>query len=241
MKNYAIKEVFDTLQGEGSRAGGRSVFLRFAGCNLWDGLPENRVHGKGACARWCDTSFAQGEKQTAEQILARLESCWPKRNNDERWVVISGGEPLLQLDEALAQSIKDAGWKIALETNGSVPAKDGVLYAISLLTVSPKRHGGLVLSRADELKVVLPGDTEKPWTDDELNALDMQLCPSHLYVQPQDPIDSTRVQASYLHNNAESHGLSAQYQANVDRCLAFVSAHPAWRVSIQTHKLINIP
>jgi len=243
MTTYSIREVFNTLQGEGARAGARSVFVRFSGCNLWDGNPDHRDKGKGACARWCDTDFFQGMKMTAEQLLAKMDEQWPAAEGTPRWCVLTGGEPLLQLDSALVCLLRDEGWRIAVETNGSMPFKElDVVDVVSHLTVSPKRGAPLVLKYADELKVVLPGDEAQPWTDSELHALADQLAPMDLFVQPQDPIDSRHVQVSFLHGDKYRMDVGqAQYAANVERCIAFVKRNPHWRLGLQQHKMVNLP
>jgi organic radical activating enzyme len=238
MKMYGIKEIFDTLQGEGTRAGARSVFVRFAGCNLWSGDPAHRQIGRGACARWCDTDFAHGEGMTADQILKKMGELWP--GDGERWCVLTGGEPLLQLDSDLVVALRNEKWQIAIETNGTILPKFP-LNEVSHVALSPKRSDMLiVLEFCDELKVVLPGDDESPWTDAELLVLADRLRALDLFVQPQDPIDHRKVQVSYLHGEDTSM-YGKQYRENLKRCIDFVKAHPDWRLGLQTHKFANLP
>ncbi len=238
MKTYAVKDIFDTLQGEGARAGARSVFVRFAGCNLWDGRPEHRHLGHGACARWCDTSFVGGDLLTSQQILDRMGQAWPL--GETRWCVLTGGEPLLQVDADLCRALRDNGWRIAVETNGSVPLKPGVEPLVSHLAVSPKRGAEVVLAYCDELKAVLPGDAAEPWTHEELHALANRLSPLDCFVQPQDPIDPAHVQVSLLLSN----GLvpdAARYSDNLKACMALIKEHPYWRLGVQLHKMVGLP
>lgn len=240
-KTYMIKEVFNTIQGEGARAGSRSVFVRFVACNLWDGNPLHRHLGKGACSKWCDTDFAKGDPMTGEQLLAEMNRLWPKAA-EPRWVVFSGGEPLLQVDKDLCDLVMADGWRIAVETNGSVQPKADVFDLISHLTVSPKRGAPLVLNYADELKVVLPGSADEPWSDAELEKMAKHLNPVELFVQPQDPIDTEKVNASHLSQALESDPRAAlHYMANEKRCVEFVMRNPIWRVSLQTHKFLRVP
>lgn len=244
--SYAVKSIFDTIQGEGGRAGTRAVFVRFAGCNLWDGHPEHRARGQGACARWCDTDFFRGQKMTAEEIEARASTLWPL-GPEARWLVLTGGEPLLQVDEALVDYLHAAGWHIAVETNGTqAPAW---ATKIDWLTVSPKLGGEIVLRQGHELKVVLPGAIggEPGWGDEALLALAAQGFYSTKFVQPMDPPLSTSVEDTLLHpriGGAPGHlavTAADQHQANLARCLEFVRANPTWRLGAQLHKHWHLP
>ncbi len=196
MNRYGVKEIFLTLQGEGGRTGQKSVFVRATACNLWNGRPEDRDKGKGACARWCDTDFVKGSLMTAAEILDEAQRLWPGKEGEQRWFVFTGGEPLLQVDDALIDLAHAWKWKVAVETNGTLPAPSGVDW----LTVSPKRGGGPIVPRyAAELKVVLPGGLNgEGWSDDEL--LDMQHRGTwdRLYVQPQDVVLASAVEQTYL-------------------------------------------
>lgn len=240
MKKYMVRECFNTLQGEGARAGARSVFLRLSGCNLWDGRPEHRAAGKGACARWCDTAFVGGEKLTAIQIIERLGALWPEpADGSKRWTVISGGEPALQVDLPLLDTLHAAGWMVAMETNGTLDPP-GVLDEVDHLTVSPKLGGQLARWTGTELKVVLPGAVggEHGWSEGALLDLAARGRWSYLYVQPQDP-GNGEIGRSYL--AGDLNGLAADYGANLTTCVEFAKAHPAWRLSLQTHKIAGLP
>lgn len=248
MKRYGVHEMFLTVQGEGSRAGHLSVFLRFAGCNLWDGHPEHRTQGRGACSRWCDTDFRHGTPKSAAEILVAIEQLWPKERTDQKWVVVTGGEPGLQLDSELVELLHDHQWKVAVESNGTI--NNPAFHMVDLLTISPKRGGDVVLSpNGDwyarvELKVVLPGDQDKPWTNDELIGFVNQLAPNYCYVQPQDPIIGDRVQESLLHSSLPSAvppELARQFKTNVERCFAVVMSLPYFNISVQGHKALSMP
>lgn len=243
---FGIKEVFDTLQGEGTRAGARSVFVRFSGCNLWDGHPLHRDRGAGACARWCDTDFFKGEVYTGARLLDAMDAQWAPIDGVERWCVLTGGEPSLQLSLALVHALHVRGWKVAIETNGT--SDSDAVRTCDHVCVSPKLGAPLRLTRADEVKVVLPGDLPPGgWTDAALEELEERFPRAALYVQPMDPlVDDRLVEATVLRGhesgNDDSDAVaSMMWEANVKRCLAFVHAHPAWRVSVQTHKILNVP
>jgi organic radical activating enzyme len=259
-KRYGVKSIFNTLQGEGSRAGAKSIFLRLTGCNAWDGDPAHRDRGKGACSLWCDTDFRKegSELLTLLEIGERLEKLWSPElrrtgESGERWVVLTGGEPALQLDMDLYNGLHDNGWCIAIETNGSVDNE--ALAYVDHLTVSPKR--GLPLRRVHEskarpyrqvreLKVVLPGVVNggTGWSDAALEEMEKLTDWEYLYVQPQDAIDPAFVETSHLHRNLrelQRDHRAAQYDTNVEHCLTFVHSHPRWRLSVQTHKMIRVP
>jgi 7-carboxy-7-deazaguanine synthase (Cx14CxxC type) len=152
---YSVKETFYTLQGEGRQAGRPAVFCRFAGCNLWTGREADRAT---AVCRFCDTEFVGtdglggGKFGTPAALAAHVASFWPAGAGGSRLVVCTGGEPLLQLDGPLIEALHAAGFEIAVETNGTVPAPPGIDW----LCVSPKAGAPLVQRSGDELKVVVP-------------------------------------------------------------------------------------
>lgn len=229
--SYAIKAVFDTVQGEGARAGCRSVFVRFAGCNLWDGRPDHRDRGRGACAAWCDTDFVGGERLEADQLLERMRAAWD--GPGERWCVLTGGEPMLQVDEQLLNALYRAGWHVAVETNGTCD-----VAGVEWVTCSPKL--GLVpaiIESATEVKVILPG-SPLGWTTADLADLERRIRAQHYWVQPQDPIEVNRVEATHIKGN--HFGAAAEYRRNVARCMEVVRALPSWRISAQGHKLLGV-
>jgi 7-carboxy-7-deazaguanine synthase (Cx14CxxC type) len=211
--NYAVKEIFYTLQGEGAQAGRAAVFCRFAGCNLWSGREADR---RAAVCQFCDTDFigvdgqGGGRFETAEALAVAIEQKWPADSGlGKRFVVCTGGEPLLQLDAQLIHALHGRGFEIAVETNGSINAPDGVNW----LCVSPKAGAELVQRSGDELKLVYPQAGIDPG-DFEMLAF------RHFFLQPKDGPES---------------------EANTALALRYCMAHPQWRLSLQTHKILGIP
>jgi 7-carboxy-7-deazaguanine synthase (Cx14CxxC type) len=209
--SYAVKEIFRTLQGEGARSGRAAVFCRFAGCNLWSGREADR---EGAECRFCDTDFVGmdgpggGRFATAEAHAAAIAESWGT-GSGPRYVVCTGGEPLLQLDPPLIGALHLRGFEVAVETNGTVEPPPGIDW----LTVSPKAGATLAARRGDELKLVFPQPGLGP---DSLLGLEF----AHFFLQPMDgPARAANTAAAVAH------------------CLA----HPRWRLSLQTHKMIGIP
>ena len=209
---YAVKEIYYTLQGEGANTGRPAVFLRFAGCNLWTGREEERAD---AVCTFCDTDFVGtdgpgGGKFAEPGGLARaVAGAWTGNGDAARFVVCTGGEPLLQLDAPLVAALHAAGLEIAVETNGTQPPPPGLDW----VTVSPKAGAPLMLETGDELKLVYPQAGAEPERFERLAF-------RHFFLQPMDGADR-------VHNT----GLALTY------CLA----HPRWRLSLQTHKLLGIP
>jgi 7-carboxy-7-deazaguanine synthase len=207
---YAVKEAFLTLQGEGRQAGRAAVFCRFAGCNLWSGREKER--DKAQC-RFCDTDFVGtggeggGAFPTAEDLAAHLAGLWGEERA-RRFAVLTGGEPLLQVDPALIAALKAQGFEIAVETNGTLPAPQGLDW----ICVSPKAGAPLALDRGDELKLVFPQAGAEPELYEALQFGEFLL----------QPMDGPEI----LRNT----------KAAVDYCLA----HPRWRLSLQTHKIIGV-
>ena len=207
---YSVKEIFYTLQGEGLRAGRPAVFCRFAGCNLWSGREQDRA---SAICRFCDTDFVGtdgtlgGKFAEAAELAARIAALWPA-GQGQRYVVLTGGEPLLQVDAALLDALHAQGFEVAVETNGSIAAPAGIDW----ICVSPKAGAPLLQTSGQELKLVWP----QPGLDPaELGRLDFE----HFLLQPMD-------------NPAQA--------ANTQACIAYCQAHPQWRLSLQTHKILEI-
>jgi 7-carboxy-7-deazaguanine synthase (Cx14CxxC type) len=209
--SYAVKECFYTLQGEGAQAGRAAVFLRFAGCNLWSGLERDRA---GAVCKFCDTDFVGvegpggGKFADARSLAAHVRAEW-RDAAGEPLVVCTGGEPLLQLDPALIGALHDYGFKIAIETNGTIAAPPGVDW----VCVSPKSTASLAQRAGDELKLVFPQQDAPP---ERFESLAFR----HFFLQPMD---------------------GPEREANTAAATAYCLAHPRWRLSLQTHKLIGIP
>jgi len=156
---YAVKEIFLTLQGEGAQTGRRAVFCRFAGCNLWSGREEDR---EDAVCKFCDTEFVgtdgtKGGKYTAGELAQTIEQEWGE-DRHHRFVVLTGGEPLLQVDEALIAALHGVGFEIAVETNGTVEPPRGLDW----VCVSPKAGAELVVQTGNELKLVFPQQGAAP-------------------------------------------------------------------------------
>lgn len=250
-RSYSVVEVFSTIQGEGKWTGRACVFLRFAGCNMWSGRPEDRSKGAGACAMWCDTDFAKGHKMALPEVLGRLEAAWMpgQECSTDRMVVISGGEPTLQLDDELAKALLHEGWFTAIETNGTVDNPS--LELVDHVCVSPKQGSVLKVWGAHELKFVLPGAVpgappDHHWSEDQLLTIARDGEWGALYVQPQDVTDQTTVELTALTHARQrrnhvmgSIGAGQLYEANLKTCVDWVKSHPSWRLSLQTHKYIG--
>jgi 7-carboxy-7-deazaguanine synthase (Cx14CxxC type) len=210
---FAVKELYYTLQGEGAQTGRAAVFLRFTGCNLWSGRAADRGRGAGGCSAWCDTDFVGtdgpgGGRFDTDGLVAAVKATW-RGDGGEPMVVATGGEPLLQLDAPLVAALHDAGFRVAIETNGTIEVPAGVDW----VCVSPKASARLVVQRGDELKLVFPQPEVPPAS---VEHLDFQ----HFFLQPLDGPDGA---------------------AHTRACLDYCLEHPRWRVSLQTHKLLNIP
>ncbi len=207
---YAVKECFLTVQGEGGQAGRAAVFLRFAGCNLWNGLERDR---RGAVCDFCDTDFVGvdgdgGGKFADPATLADHVAARWIGGQANRLVVCTGGEPLLQLDPALIDALHARGFSIAVETNGTVPAPEGIDW----ICVSPKADAPVVQTRGHELKLVFPQPKARP---ERFEGLEFE----RFWLQPMDGPDQA---------------------ANTAAAVAYCLEHPRWRLSVQTHKYIGV-
>ena len=208
---YSAKEIFLTVQGESGQAGRAAVFLRFAGCNLWNGLERDRAR---AVCSFCDTDFVGvdgeggGKFETPEALADAVADKWIGAEGEPRLVVCTGGEPLLQLDPPLIAALKARSFDIAVETNGTQPAPEGLDW----ICVSPKADAPLVRTTGQELKLVFPQDTARP---ERFAHLDFE----RFWLQPMDGPD---------------------LEANTRAAVAYCLAHPQWRLSVQTHKYIGV-
>jgi len=195
---YAVKEIFYTLQGEGRNAGRAAVFCRFAGCNLWSGRESDRA--KAVCT-FCDTDFVGtdgvggGRFASAAALAEAVAACWPEGAREQRLVVLTGGEPLLQVDDALVAALHAQGFEIALETNGTLPPPAGIDW----ICVSPKAGAELVVSRGDELKLVFPQPGAEPERFEHLAF-------AHFLLQPMDgPVQAANTVAAVAYCLAHPH------------------------------------
>ena len=226
---YTVKEIFYTIQGEGFHTGRPAVFCRFSGCNLWTGREDDRH--KAVC-KFCDTDFVGvapdgGKFSAARDLAARVASLWPDARpqtgdlrleigapafslQSSRFVVCTGGEPLLQLDEPLIDAFHEQEFEIAVETNGTQHAPDGLDW----ICVSPKANAPLQLFSGDELKLVYP--QVEPEAQPECFE---HLAFRHFSLQPMD---------------------GPQLSENVRLAVEYCLAHPKWRLSLQTHKLLGL-
>jgi 7-carboxy-7-deazaguanine synthase len=208
---YSVKEMFYTLQGEGANAGQPAVFCRFAGCNLWSGREVDR---STAICQFCDTDFVGtdgthgGKFDSAKALANAVASFWPASDTQHRFVVLTGGEPLLQVDEALVDALHALHFTIAVETNGTVQPPKGIDW----LCMSPKAGSQRVVETGQELKLVFPQVGAEPALYESLNF-------ENFYLQPMDGPNAA---------------------ANTAAAVAYCQAHPRWRLSVQTHKLIGI-
>jgi len=211
--SYSVKEIYYTLQGEGTWTGRAAVFLRFSGCNLWSGREEDRA---SAACRFCDTDFVGvdgpggGRFPDAASLAAAVAAAWdaPRPDRGRPLVVCTGGEPLLQVDEGLVEALHAEGFEVAVETNGTRTPPPGLDW----VTVSPKAGTGLVLASGDELKLVVPQVGAEPERYESLPF-------GAFFLQPMDGPDR---------------------DANVAAAAAYCLAHPRWRLSLQTHKLAGL-
>jgi len=174
---YTVKEIFYTLQGEGANAGRAAVFCRFSGCNLWTGREADRAT---AICDFCDTDFVGvgpdgGKFATAAELATAVASRWPLASRERRFVVCTGGEPLLQLDGEAVAALHHEGFEVAIETNGTLAAPIGIDW----ICVSPKAGATLVLRRGNELKLVFPQPGFEP---ERFESLDFE----HFFLQPMD-------------------------------------------------------
>lgn len=209
---YTVKELFYTLQGEGAHAGRPAVFCRFSGCNLWSGREADRA---GAVCTFCDTDFVGvnadgGRFATAGALAEAVAAAWPAGDEDggTRFVVCTGGEPLLQLDVAAIDALHRHGFAVAVETNGTMPLPRGLDW----VCVSPKAGAALAVHGGDELKLVFPQEGAEP---ERYRHLEFRT----FFLQPMD---------------------GPQREANTQLAVAYCRAHPQWRLSLQSHKLLGI-
>ena len=215
---YTVKELFPTLQGEGAHTGRAAVFCRFAGCNLWSGREEDRAT---AVCKFCDTNFVGsdgdggGKFDTAEDLANAIESSWRSTSAgpQQRYVVFTGGEPLVQLDEQLIEQLHQKGFEVAIETNGTIKVPKGVDW----VCVSPKAGSDLIVLQANELKLVIPQEGQDSL--EKLLARFEKMDYRNRFLQPMD---------------------GANLKINTELAISLCQKRPLWRLSLQSHKLIGI-
>jgi 7-carboxy-7-deazaguanine synthase len=215
---YTVKELFPTLQGEGAHAGRAAVFCRFSGCNLWSGREEDR---STAVCQFCDTDFVGsdglggGKFETAISLADAIEAAWRSTSAgpQQRYVVFTGGEPLLQLDQELIAALHQKGFSVAIETNGTIKVPKGIDW----VCVSPKAGSELIVLQADELKLVIPQNDHQQL--EKLMARFEGMDYRNRFLQPMD--------GQNLKNNTEL-------------AVSLCQKRPLWRLSLQSHKLIGI-
>lgn len=215
---YTVKELFPTLQGEGAHAGRAAVFCRFSGCNLWSGREEDRAT---AICQFCDTDFVGsdgsggGKFETATSLADAIESAWRSTlaGPQQRYVVFTGGEPLLQLDEDLIAALHQKGFEVAIETNGTIRVPKGVDW----VCVSPKAGSELIVLQADELKLVIPQNDHQQL--EKLMARFEGMDYRNRFLQPMD---------------------GPNLKSNTELAVSLCQKRPLWRLSLQSHKLIGI-
>jgi len=206
---YTVKEIFYTLQGEGANSGRAAVFCRFSGCNLWSGREEDRSR---AVCQFCDTDFVGvgpdgGRFATAGSLADAVERAW-RGDSSDRFVVCTGGEPLLQLDDAAIDELHARGFEVAVETNGTRKAP----ATIDWVCVSPKAGADLIQRSGDEIKLVYPQPGAPP---EEFESLGFD----HFFLQPMD---------------------GPRTDENTRLAIEYCMAHPRWRLSVQTHKIVGV-
>ena len=215
---YTVKELFPTLQGEGAHAGRAAVFCRFSGCNLWSGREEDRAT---AVCQFCDTDFVGsdgaggGKFETASLLAQTIEEVWNSTlaGPQQRYVVFTGGEPLLQLDAALVDALHAKGFTVAIETNGTIKVPKGVDW----VCVSPKAGSELIVLQADEIKVVIPqlGHHSLEALLSRLEKMDYR----NRFLQAMD---------------------GPNLRENLALAVRLCQKRPLWRLSVQAHKMIGI-
>jgi len=230
-ETYKVKEIFYTLQGEGAQAGRPAVFCRFSKCNLWNGREDGRA---AAVCQFCDTDFIGtdghlGGEYTAAELVQMIRSQWPGETSGnsvqgQPYVVCTGGEPALQLNEILIDQLHKAGFEVAIETNGTLPLPEGIDW----VCLSPKGDSELAVIECDELKLVYPQPEAPPERFDYIKA-------GHYYLQPMADYAPVVIATDKLDGAKE--GLSA---ANTKKALQYCMKHPQWKLSLQTHKLLGI-
>ncbi len=212
--SYSVKEVFYSLQGEGTHSGRPAIFCRLSKCNLWTGREADR---SSAVCQFCDTDFIGTDGQNggrfadAKALCEHLLSFWPKNSGTHPFVVLTGGEPLLQVDQQLVDTLHNYHFEIAVETNGTKSAPPGIDW----ICMSPKANAPIILDKGDELKLVFPQAELMP---EQVEQLDFK----YFYLQPMDDPNPEIT------------------QENIRKAVQYCLQHPQWQLSLQTHKMLGI-
>jgi len=215
---YHIKEMFYSLQGEGAHTGRPAIFLRFSGCNLWNGKESHR---QNSICTFCDTDFIGtngingGKFDTAQDLANHVNKIWPNNDRLNKYVICTGGEPALQLDNALLDALHEFNFEVGIETNGTLPLPENLDW----ICVSPKGSSDVVIKTCNELKLVFPQSNCLPERFTGINA-DLR------YLSP-------------LNDPSSSH-LNPSMEPNTKACIEYCLNHPEWRLCLQTHKILNI-
>lgn len=218
--SYKVKEMFYSLQGEGARAGRASVFCRFSKCNLWNGREESRAQ---SICDFCDTDILGTDGQnggvfeTAAELGKAIQALWPDGKAGTPYVVFTGGEPMLQLDEPLVEQMHRQGFEVAVETNGTLPPPSGIDW----ICVSPKADAQVVLQRANELKLVYPQELAMPERFEHFDCDYKYLSPKAHPLPPKNGVDEVK-------------------RMNTQRALDYCLMNPQWRLTLQLHKILEI-
>lgn len=210
--------MFYSLQGEGAHTGRPAIFLRFSGCNLWNGKESDR---ENAICSFCDTDFIGTDGQNggkfsqAEQLVRNLLLLWPTSNTEDRYVILTGGEPALQVDSELIDALHAEKFEIGIETNGTKSLPTGIDW----VCISPKGKSNVILTQCDELKLVYPQIDCHPNNFSNMKA-------KVRYLSPLNP--------------HEDKSLIPTKQSATDACIEYCLVNPQWRLCLQTHKILNI-
>ncbi|MDX1473947.1 MAG: 7-carboxy-7-deazaguanine synthase [Reinekea sp.] len=214
---YSVKEMFYTLQGEGFHTGRPAVFCRFTGCNLWSGREQDR---QTAICQFCDTDFVGTDGQNGgkfkqpEQLAQRIDQFWPAEQG-QKFVVFTGGEPALQLDETLIDAMHQVGFECAVESNGTLPLPGNLDW----VCISPKGRSDVVIEQCNELKLVYPQTEAMPERFSGIQA-------DYRYLSPK--------------NNHQENTIVPGNNANTAKCIQYCLENPDWRLTLQSHKVLNI-
>ena len=218
-KTYKVKEIFYTLQGEGAQSGRPAIFCRFSKCNLWNGREEDRAE---AACNFCDTDILGtdgengGEYKTAADLASKVSDLWPEKKDGKPFVVCTGGEPALQIDDDLVEHFHQVGFEIAIETNGTLPLPAGIDW----VCCSPKGTSKVVINQCDELKLVFPQADAMPDSFSHIKA-------DYFYLTPMAPASTKEA-------------ICLDQDDITQKTIKFCLSNPKWRLNLQTHKVLNI-